>query len=398
MVSVIISVYNTEAYLADCLTSIRNQTLKDIEIICVDDGSTDSSLSILCQTAETDPRICVLVQKNSGLSAARNTGIQAARGKYLYYLDSDDMLEPDALQFLIDTVEDNDLECILFGGKAIYESEELLEKHGEYSDYYRYNDACTDPMAGADLFVLLNNVKEYRASACMQLAKTELIRNNNIHFYDGIVHEDNLYTLEVLLHSRRCMAIPEQFYLRRICENSIMTATVSIANFIGYLICYTETLKLMDKFDLTAPQYEAVYAIQDTLIYHVRKYYGAISGDERNWVYAFCTGSQRRVYRTLTNLFTSAPKQSSHSSGSAAQNKRLDDHDTALRYAQEELAVNRNRLNDHDTALKHAQMELAELRLELHNSLSRRISRIMLWLPRKIKRFLRRALFVSARE
>lgn len=398
VVSVIIPVYNVEEYLTDCLTSIQNQTLKDIEIICVDDGSTDSSLSILCQAAEADPRICVLVQKNSGLSAARNTGIQAARGKYLYYLDSDDMLEPDALQFLIDTVEDNDLECILFGGKAIYDSEELLEKHGEYSDYYRYKEACTDPMAGADLLVLLKNVKEYRASACMQLAKTELIRNNNIHFYDGIVHEDNLYTLEVLLHSRRCMAIPEQLYLRRIRENSIMTATVSVANFIGYLICYTETLKLMDKFDLTAPQYEAVYSIQDTFIYHVRKYYAAISGDERNWVYAFCTGSQRSVYRTLTNLFTSAPKQSSHSSGSAAQNKRLDDHDTALRYAQEELAVNRNRLNDHDTALRYAQMELAELRQELHNSLSRRIARIVLWLPRKIKRFLRRILFVSARE
>ena len=398
VVSVIIPVYNVEEYLADCLTSIQNQTLKDIEIICVDDGSTDSSLSILCQAAEADPRICVLVQKNSGLSAARNTGIQAARGKYLYYLDSDDMLKPDALQFLIDTVEDNDLECILFGGKPIYDSEELLEKHGEYSDYYRYKEACTDPMAGADLLVLLKNVKEYRASACMQLAKTELIRNNNIHFYDGIVHEDNLYTLEVLLHSRRCMAIPEQLYLRRIRENSIMTATVSVANFIGYLICYTETLKLMDKFDLTAPQYEAVYSIQDTFIYHVRKYYAAISGDERNWVYAFCTGSQRSVYRALTNLFTSAPKQSSHSSGSAAQNKRLDDHDTALRYAQEELAVDRNRLNDHDTALRYAQMELAELRQELHNSLSRRIARIVLWLPRKIKRFLRRILFVSARE
>ena len=398
VVSVIIPVYNVEEYLTDCLTSIQNQTLKDIEIICVDDGSTDSSLSILCQAAEADPRICVLVQKNSGQSAARNTGIQAARGKYLYYLDSDDMLEPDALQFLIDTVEGNDLECILFGGKAIYDSEELLEKHGEYSDYYRYKEACTDPMAGADLLVLLKNVKEYRASACMQLAKTELIRNNNIHFYDGIVHEDNLYTLEVLLHSRRCMAIPEQLYLRRIRDNSTMTATVSVANFIGYLICYTETLKLMDKFDLTAPQYEAVYSIQDTFIYHVRKYYDAISEDERNWVYAFCTGSQRSVYRTLTNLFTSAPKQSSHSSGSAAQNKRLDDHDTALRYAQEELAVNRNRLNDHDTALRYAQMELAELRQELHNSLSRRIARIVLWLPRKIKRFLRRILFVSARE
>lgn len=398
VVSVIIPVYNVEEYLSDCLTSIQNQTLKDIEIICVDDGSTDSSLSILCQAAEEDPRLHIMVQKNSGLSAARNTGIQAARGKYLYYLDSDDMLEPDALQFLIDTVEDNDLECILFGGKAIYESEELLEKHGEYSDYYRYKEACTDPMAGADLLVLLKNVKEYHASACMQLAKTELIRNNNIHFYDGIVHEDNLYTLEVLLHSRRCMAIPEQLYLRRVRENSIMTATVSVANFIGYLICYTETLKLMDKFDLTSPQCNAIYQIQNMMMDHIGKNYWALSVDERLWIPTYCTSSQRCVYQTLTNLLIRAKNLDNAVPADNAQNKRLNDHDTALRYAQEELAVNRNRLNDHDTALKHAQMELAELRLELHNSLSRRISRIMLWLPRKIKRFLRRALFVSARE
>lgn len=85
------------------------------------------------------------------------------------------------------TVEDNDLECILFGGKTIFQSEELLKKHGEYGDYYRYKEACTDPMADADLLVLLNNVKEYRVMSCMQLAKTELIRNNKVDTFSPAI-------------------------------------------------------------------------------------------------------------------------------------------------------------------------------------------------------------------
>lgn len=396
VVSVIIPVYNVEEYLADCLNSIRNQTLQDIEIICVDDGSTDSSLSILCQAAEEDPRVRVLVQKNSGLSAARNTGIQAAQGKYLYYIDSDDMLEPDALQFLIDTVEDNDLDSILFGGKAFYESDELHESHSVYDNYYQYKASCADPMPGIDLLVLLECSNEFRVSACMQLAKTELIRNNNICFYDGIVHEDNLYTLEVILHAQKCMAIPERFYLRRIRQNSIMTSAVSVANLIGYVVCYSEILKLMDKHDLTPPQYNAVAQIQSSLMFHIQKNYLALSREERIWVSAFCSNSQRCIYQTLEVLFNRNPRnQDDASSVSNEQNKRLNDHDTALRYAQEELATNRVRLNDHDTALRYAQMEIAELRAAIENSLTRRIIRVVLWLPRKMKRVLRRALFAK---
>ena len=97
-VSVILPVYNTEKYLPECLDSIINQSLRDIEIICIDDGSTDSSLQILKEYAEKDKRIVVLEQKNSGAGIARNKGMEVAKGKYLSFLDSDDFFEQEMLE------------------------------------------------------------------------------------------------------------------------------------------------------------------------------------------------------------------------------------------------------------------------------------------------------------
>lgn len=91
-VSVIIPVYNVEKYLEECLDSIINQTLKEIEIICIDDGSTDSSLNVLENYKKKDKRIIVLQQQNLGAGAARNKGLDLARGKYLSFLDADDFL------------------------------------------------------------------------------------------------------------------------------------------------------------------------------------------------------------------------------------------------------------------------------------------------------------------
>jgi len=96
-VSVIIPAYNTEEYIAECLDSLLAQTIKDFEAICIDDGSTDKSLSIFNEYAARDPRIKVLSQKNQGVVAARNNAIAAAHGEYIFPLDSDDMLAPDCL-------------------------------------------------------------------------------------------------------------------------------------------------------------------------------------------------------------------------------------------------------------------------------------------------------------
>lgn len=124
-VSVIIPVYNEELYLEQCLDSVCNQTLQEIEILCIDDGSTDDSLHILEQFAKKDIRIKVFQQRNQYAGNARNIGIQKAEGKYLCFLDSDDFFAPDLLEKMYDAAEQNQSEIV------ICEAQYYDDKNGE---------------------------------------------------------------------------------------------------------------------------------------------------------------------------------------------------------------------------------------------------------------------------
>ena len=126
-VSVIVPVYNVEKYLKDCLNSVINQTLEDIEIICVNDGSTDNSLAILEDYAKKDSRIKIINQKNKGLSGARNTGMKHVQGEYILFLDSDDWLKEDALSELYWSHLDDNLDMLFFQTVDYYEEDGRYE-------------------------------------------------------------------------------------------------------------------------------------------------------------------------------------------------------------------------------------------------------------------------------
>lgn len=106
MVSVIIPVFNMEQFLPRCITSVLNQTFKDIEILCINSGSTDNSLKILQDFSKTDPRVKVTTIENKGVSFARNTGIDFAQGKYIYFLDSDDWLDTNYIEEMVKKIEE----------------------------------------------------------------------------------------------------------------------------------------------------------------------------------------------------------------------------------------------------------------------------------------------------
>ena len=109
-VSVIVPVYNTQDYLNECIDSVLNQSLADFELICIDDGSTDASLEILKDYEKKDNRIQVFSQKNSGLAASRNAGLNVAQGEYVLFLDSDDYLKSDTLEKLYNQAIENNLD------------------------------------------------------------------------------------------------------------------------------------------------------------------------------------------------------------------------------------------------------------------------------------------------
>ena len=134
-VSIIVPVYNVERYLSKCLDSLTNQTLKDIEIICVNDGSTDNSLGILKEYANKDSRIKIIDKQNEGVSVARNTGIEVATGQYLMFVDSDDYLVENACEKALNTIEHNDSDICIFGHYDLVD--EKLIKSGVNKDIIR---------------------------------------------------------------------------------------------------------------------------------------------------------------------------------------------------------------------------------------------------------------------
>lgn len=133
--SIIIPVYNVAKYLSQCLDSVVKQTLKEIEIICIDDGSTDGSLEILEQYAQKDTRIKILTQTNSGQGSARNKGLKQAKGKYIQFLDSDDFFEPNCCQRMYEIMEEKKSDVGCFSCHVLYETQQ--KRKDEDAEYFK---------------------------------------------------------------------------------------------------------------------------------------------------------------------------------------------------------------------------------------------------------------------
>lgn len=240
-ISVIIPVYNVEKYLKECLDSIVNQTFADIEIICVNDGSTDSSLDILNGYAANDSRIRVLSQENRGLSGARNTGLKNATGKYVYFIDSDDFLELDALERLYDISQENDLDLVIF--KLINIDEDTGEKFK--SKYYEM--AYLDEFAGK--VFSYSDIPDYiykiPVSIPGKFFRADLI--GDMEFVEGMIFEDNPFFIESLFKAERAYYCSEYLYNRRVRQDSIITSN---KNFTDYITVSNLLIDLTKKYGL----------------------------------------------------------------------------------------------------------------------------------------------------
>ena len=213
--SIIIPVFNVEAYLRDCLESVLRQSFPDWEAICVNDGSTDRSALILDEYAAKDPRFKVFSQVNGGLSSARNTGLDAAEGNYVLFLDSDDWLEDDALKILVDKTDDEDMVC--FSGRRYFEAEKAFRSPDRLK-------ACVYP-SGMDYYN--DNALQSRdfAFVCVVLRsyKRSFLRENELSFKEGIYHEDNLFTPVACFFAQKVRTIDVCLYDYRVRACSITT-------------------------------------------------------------------------------------------------------------------------------------------------------------------------------
>ena len=252
-VSVIIPVYNTENYLPQCLDSVSNQTLKDIEIICVNDCSVDNSLQILQEYADKDRRIKIIdFKENRGVSASRNAGIEVADGEYTGFLDSDDYVDLDFFAKLYEKAEQTYADIIK--GNLKY-----IENDKELNDFKNLNDKIRE------------NKYNFNCLFFSAIYKTSFIKNHNILFEPGINNgEDRLFQLTALLHCRNIEIADDVFYYYIRHNNSLTTrANNGFESCKHMILVLTLLLRKINDFNLDKNDYRLLF--NEFFIYIIEK-------------------------------------------------------------------------------------------------------------------------------
>lgn len=204
-VSCIVPIYNVENYVDKCIRSLIAQAYSLMEIILVDDGSTDSSGKICDQYAEKDSRIIVIHKKNGGLSSARNAGLDIAQGEYILFVDGDDCLAPNTIEYLVDLQKKSGyrLDLIQFRYKEIMKDEEIT-LDGLRDEEIQF---CTDKK---EMFENLYTIGGMAASACTKMYYKRLFEN--LRFKEGIIHEDEYMITDILDRAENCLYVNQELY------------------------------------------------------------------------------------------------------------------------------------------------------------------------------------------
>lgn len=235
LISVIVPVYNVEAYLCFCLDSVLSQTLQDFEVICIDDASSDSSYKILSEYAHKDSRIHVLRNgQNKGLSYTRNVGLDAAKGTYIYFLDSDDTIVPECLEKACHAAEENAADFVMFGAKLLQD--------GRQRTYVSFTQQICDKVwNGRELFTVLQN-SPAGIFSCVQfkLWRSAFLLQFGLRFYEEIYYEDLLFNFSTMMYAKKIVCIPDLLYhYCRRC-NSIIMQKKDFKHIYSYLISIDE--------------------------------------------------------------------------------------------------------------------------------------------------------------
>lgn len=281
--SIIIPVYNVEKYIHACLESVLDQSYPDWEAICVDDGSTDRSHAILEEFAAKDNRIIIVSQSNAGTAAARNTGLRSAKGEYIFFLDSDDWLESNALQILSDSVHGEDMLC--FSGRRYFESSgrynkaDILPEETYQSGMDYYNDNALLSRDFAFVCVVLRVYK-----------KAFLVRNGLL-FDNDISYEDNLWVPITSYYAHSVKVITDSLYNYRIREGSKMRE-VSLKR-------KKDLLKVANRlagFFIPKQGFEKT-VVYRAITHHFQVALNVTSHEDRKELYALCNWN---LYRTVS--------------------------------------------------------------------------------------------------
>lgn len=240
-VSVILPIYNVAPYLEETFESLLGQSLKEIEIIAVNDGSTDNSEEVTKRFQQKDSRIISFSQENRGQSAARNLALRHATGQYIYMMDSDDILtDSDALKTCYEYAEKNNADFIFFDGESFSEKgvsrisrntkrTHLVDEGKAYNGEYLLN--------------LVLDTWTHNCVVWLLFIRKDFLDQIGLSFYEGIIHEDELFTTILTLSSNNIYCLKRNFVGHRLRQSSTMTTNFSKHNLNCYLTVSDELLR-----------------------------------------------------------------------------------------------------------------------------------------------------------
>lgn len=218
-VSIIVPVYNVEKYIKDCFESIISQTyIGPMECLFIDDCGTDNSIELLedLMQAYDGPFEMRLIhhEKNSGLSAARNTGVRDSKGDYIFFLDSDDQIYPQAIAHLTRAAIDENLPDLVLGSYQVNIPDHVINRYKFKYDVLRNPSQIVNEFLNGNLFCMAHN----------KLIRRGFVSDNNLWFKEGVIHEDNLWSFQSFHLAQSVVTIPEITYFYLIRDDSIMTS------------------------------------------------------------------------------------------------------------------------------------------------------------------------------
>ena len=259
LISVIVAAYNVEKYIGQCINSLLAQSFSSIEFILVDDGSTDRSGEICDHYARVDTRIRVIHRPNGGLSAARNSGLAVAKGKYIGFVDADDWIQPDMYQKMFDACEKNDAQM---AGCSYSQQGDGVEETTATG-----NILVLTQMEALELYIMGDKQYHFYNSVWSKLFLRDVI--NDLRFQEGHASEDIMYTTCALGKIEKCVFIDELLYNYRVDrEDSIMNSRLEERRFRDEIPFLREQIAYLKGLGMSDLSEKASYQFYRRLLYY----------------------------------------------------------------------------------------------------------------------------------
>lgn len=260
-VSIIVPIYNVEKYLDRCMESLLNQTLSDIEIIMVDDGSPDRCPQMCDEYAKRDNRIKVIHKKNAGLGYARNSGLEIATGEYVAFVDSDDYVDVDMYERMVYEMEEAGADAVICSYKKVYNDEIKPVCICGFGENSTIMDACSDYIPNY-IGTLPNSKAEqlYGYSVWNILYRHDIIKKSNVRFYSERIYvsEDILFNIDYMSKTKSILLYPKPFYNYCYNEESLTTKYKS-DRIKGCVLLWKEVCKKIEGLSNQLPQHISLH-------------------------------------------------------------------------------------------------------------------------------------------